>query len=369
MPTAHIKVSTPIKRTPRVTLIEEIFDIPLADESILEWDVDIPIEGIDWAVGIIAGPSGCGKSTIANEIFPGKVVSSYDDWPVDAAIVDKFPNELAASEVAQLLSSVGFSSPPSWFRPYRVLSSGEQFRVTVARALAENPDVAVVDEFTSVVDRTAAKIGSCAAAKITRRKNQRLVAVTCHYDVIPWMQPDWVYQPHLRKFTRRLVQRRPDIKLEVTRTSHESWDLFKKHHYLNQNLNHRGARCFVAYAGGRPAAFTAALPFPHPTSPGWREHRTVCLPDFQGVGIGNALSDYVASLMVATGKPYRSVTAHPGMIRSRQRSYKWRTIRGPRKRKMQTGNPRWSFSVRRTVASFEYCGRPNFVDAEAFGII
>jgi ABC-type ATPase involved in cell division/GNAT superfamily N-acetyltransferase len=369
MPKARIAVSTPIKRTPRVTLIEELFDIPLADNSAVEWDVDIPIEDFEWSVGVIAGPSGCGKSTIANEIFRGSVITSYSDWPKDEAIVEAFPADMTAADVASLLSSVGFSSPPSWFRPYHVLSSGEQFRATAARALAESQNFVVIDEFTSVVDRTAAKIGSCAVAKITRRMKKRLVAVTCHYDVIPWMQPDWVYQPHLRKFTRRLVQRRPSIELEITRTTPESWDLFKKHHYLNQKLNHRGARCFVAYAGNRPAAFAAALPFPHPTSPGWREHRTVCLPDFQGVGIGNALSDYVASLMAATGKPYRSVTAHPGMIWSRQRSYKWRTVRGPYKRRIVTGAPRWDFSVRRTVASFEYRGPVNYDDAKSFGII
>ena len=49
-----------------------------------------------------------------------------------------------------------------------------------------------------------------------------------------------------------------------------------------------------------PAAFTAVLAFPHARRPGWREHRTVCLPDFQGVGIGNAMSELVASLFVAT---------------------------------------------------------------------
>lgn len=45
----------------------------------------------------------------------------------------------------------------------------------------------------------------------------------------------------------------------------------------------------------RPAAFAGVLPFPHPIRPGWREHRLVCLRDFQGVGIGIALSESIAS--------------------------------------------------------------------------
>ena len=80
---------------------------------------------------------------------------------------------------------------------------------------------------------------------------------------------------------------------------------------------------------GQPAAFTAVLSFPHPTKPAWREHRTVCLPDFRGVGIGNAMSEFVASLFVATGKPHVSATSHPAMIRHRGRSPLWRMTRKP----------------------------------------
>ncbi len=88
--------------------------------------------------------------------------------------------------------ALGFSSPPAWLRPFHLLSNGEQFRVTLARALAEMPELAVVDEFTSVVDRTVARIGSGAISRAVRRSGRRLVAVTCHYDVLPWLEPDWV---------------------------------------------------------------------------------------------------------------------------------------------------------------------------------
>ena len=69
------------------------------------------------------------------------------------------------------------------------------------------------------------------------------------------------------------------------RVDQSAWKLFKPHHYLDANL-HRSAKCFVGMVEGQPAAFVAVLPFPHPSRPGWREHRAVCLPDFQGVGIG-----------------------------------------------------------------------------------
>jgi ABC-type Mn2+/Zn2+ transport system ATPase subunit len=90
-----------------------------------------------------------------------------------------------SGEITALLSSVGFSSPPSWLKPFHVLSNGEQFRVTLARILAEAPELAVVDEFTSVVDRTVAQIGSHALAKTVRAGNRCFVAVSAHRNGLP----------------------------------------------------------------------------------------------------------------------------------------------------------------------------------------
>src|SRR5690606_16358303 len=110
----------------------------------------------------------------------------------------------------------GFSSPPAWLRPFHVLSNGEQFRVTMARALAESVGLVVVDEFTSVVDRTVAQIGSAAIAKAVRRRGGRFIAVACHYDIADWLEPDWIYEPHTARFARDRL-RRPDIEIAVRR--------------------------------------------------------------------------------------------------------------------------------------------------------
>src|SRR6185369_4661225 len=114
--------------------------------------------------------------------------------------VDCF-GELPIREIVGLLTAVGLSSPPSWIKPYCVLSGGERFRCDLARALSflplppgegrgegaaemtsnvasphPNPlpkgegteRLVVFDEFTSVVDRTVAKIASAAVAKAIR---------------------------------------------------------------------------------------------------------------------------------------------------------------------------------------------------------
>jgi hypothetical protein len=236
----------------------------------------------------------------------------------------------------------------------------------------------VFDEFTSVVDRTVARIGSAALSKAIRSGAiaKRFVAVTCHYDVIRWLQPDWVLDmsgPSLSRGRVRLILR-PPIPLRFSRTDRSTWKLFERHHYLTGIL-HRSAQCFLARFENRPAAFCAVLPFPHPVRPGWREHRTVCLPDFQGVGIGTALSEFVASLFVAAGKPYFSTTSHPAMIAHRANSPLWKMHRKPKMVSHHSPSSRNTTAMAHTssrgrnTAGFEYVGLGRTKQAIQFGIL
>lgn len=385
MPTIECTRSVAVCRTPRVMQLEGMFDIPPTQRSEVGWSAHLPLEDRDWTIGLIVGPSGCGKTTLARELFGKRIVDRLD-WPADRSLVDAFPPALGIKEITLLLSSVGFSSPPSWLRPFHALSNGEQFRVTIARALAEPTDLVVIDEFTSVVDRTVARIGSSAIAKTIRRRAgshsaegrppQQFVAVSCHYDIIDWLQPDWIYEPAGDAFQWRCerpgqpTQDRPPIGITISRTQRDVWRLFEQHHYLDGNLS-RAARCFLGSIEGRPAAFIAVLSFPHPRRSGWREHRAVCLPDFQGVGVGNAMSEYTAALFVATGKPYYSTTGSPAMIRHRARSPLWRMCRKPSLTKGHGGiaGMRNVSTRQRLTAGFEYIGPARKDEARGFGLL
>jgi len=122
----------------------------------------------------------------------------------------------------------------------------------------------------------------------------------------------------------------------------------------------------------RPAAFTAVIHRPDPGGGYWAEHRTVCLPDFQGIGIGNALSEFVAAMFVATGKRYCSRTSHPAMIRHRARSKRWTMHRG-----VSFGNRHGgkfaafnrSAALHRLTAGFRYIGPANYDAARIFGLV
>lgn len=371
MPCANIVNKTQIERTARVSQLEGLFELPPSKQSELSWNVNLPLEEKPWNIGLIAGASGSGKTTIARNLFNQNIIEGYD-WHKTKSIVDDFPKDMSIKEITLLLSSVGFSSPPAWLRPFHALSNGQQFRVTMARALAENNDLIVLDEFTSVIDRQVAQVGSAAVQKAIRRSNKQFIALSCHYDIIEWLQPDWIYEPETNQFQWRCLWRRPDINLKVQRVDSKAWKLFSQHHYLNHQIN-KSASCFVAFFENEPVAFTSVLSFPHAKRSGWREHRTVCLPDFQGVGIGNAISELIASAYVATNKPYFSVTSNPAMINHRAKSKLWKLKRNMSKavklsKTSNRVNLGSTLATKRLTASFEYIGKPNLELAKGLSL-
>src|SRR5262245_15095715 len=175
-----ITVESPITESPRVAQLRGLFDLPAERTSRVSWTVDLTLDR-PWRIGLITGPSGSGKSTIARRLWPAQLERSARlDWPADRTLIDPFPEGVSIEEITALLSAVGFSSPPAWLRPFAVLSTGQQFRATLARLLAlaevnELPSPVVLDEFTSVVDRTVARIGSAALARTVRSRNLSFV--------------------------------------------------------------------------------------------------------------------------------------------------------------------------------------------------
>lgn len=347
--------------------MEGLFDVPPSQKTGERWDVTLDLPSA-WNVGLIVGPSGSGKTTIARQLWPGALCSGFS-WPEDKSLLDGFPFSMGIKDVVELLCSVGFSSPPSWVHPFRVLSNGEQFRVNIARVLAEQPELAVVDEFTSVVDRTVAQIASAAIQKTVRRRNQKFIAVSCHYDIADWLEPDWVYEPHNNAFySGRYLHQRPKIELTIRRVHSGAWQLFRKHHYLSGDIN-TSARCFAAFIGDVPVALCAWLPIVHHIRGMRRCHRLVTLPDYQGVGIGMATLGYLASVASGAGFAPSITSSHPGIIRSLNASKVWEMTSAP-KRHENDGKARRDKKLSRTtsrgrlVAAFRYVG-PRIARGEA----
>jgi len=341
-----------------------MFDIPPSEVCSLKWNVNVPIEDRDWNVGLIVGPSGSGKSTLARELFRD-ALSGKQEWG-GAAVIDDFAETHGIREISEVCQSVGFNTITAWLRPFNVLSNGEKFRVELARTLLETNGIAVVDEFTSMVDRQVAKIGSHAVQKHVRRKAGKFVAVTCHYDVLDWLQPDWVLEPHSGQFQWRAVQQRPKLNATISPVHHSAWKLFAPFHYLSADLN-KSARCWCLFIDDKPTAFAGMLYRPHPHVDNIMGcSRLVTLPDFQGLGLAPRLIEFVGGVYAAMGKRVRTYPAHPALMRTFDKSPAWRLAQKPLKNMhsrhnsqgVETGimnNGQWRAGDR-PCAVFEYVG-------------
>jgi ABC-type ATPase with predicted acetyltransferase domain len=198
MPSFDIVKEVKPQNTFRVSNIVSNFDLDV--EHIHEhFSGNIDIEGAAWNVGLIVGGSGTGKSTIARECFPDAYATSVYKYNA-AAVIDDMPKGKTIKEIELAFTSVGFASPPSWLKPYDVLSNGEKMRVDLARNILDDKDVIIFDEFTSVVNREVAKTSSYAISKAVRKQNKKFIAVSCHSDVIEWLEPDWIYNTDEKRF-------------------------------------------------------------------------------------------------------------------------------------------------------------------------
>lgn len=360
-----VKEVTP-QKTFRVASVMGTYD--LQTNNISEHfvgDIDLPD---NWQVGLIVGNSGTGKTTIARELFPDSYVTNFEY--THECLLDDMPENASVSEICRALTSVGFSSTPSWLKSYDVLSNGEKMRCDLARAILMPQKLFVFDEFTSVVDRNVAKVGSFAMQKAIRKTDKQFIAVTCHYDVEDWLLPDWVFDTNSMTFRSCEGQKknRPNCRLDIYETKDKDyyWRIFRKYHYLSHSHNN-AARVFVATLNGQLCAFTSILPFPHPIKKGyWKGHRTVVLPDYQGMGIGITLSNFVAQKFVNEGKKVIMTTSNPAMIASLKKSPLWiATHFGRNRNKSMTGKIHnrekgvdGGGSATRITASFEYIGKP-----------
>lgn len=348
MPNFNIIKEVKPKKTFRVSSVIGKFD--LQTEHIKEqFTGSIDLDN-DWQIGIIVGSSGSGKTTIAKELFPDSYITNFKYK--SETILDDMPKEKSVDEITKTFNSVGFSSPPSWLKPYSVLSNGQKMRVDLANGLLQDNDLMVFDEFTSVVDRNIAQIGSYAVQKAIRKTKRKFIAVSCHYDIVDWLLPDWVFNTDSMTFQdlRKQKKNRPKIKFEIFNTRDKTvWGMFAKHHYLSHTHNN-AANVFVAYVNKQMAGFISILHQPHPIARNIRRvHRLVVMPDFQGIGVGLRLLEFIGKKHINEKYRYTITTSAPSLIYYFKKSNNWICRHFGRKLKHGMGN-----SQNRITTSWEY---------------
>ena len=294
--------------------VYEAFDIQNQEETITEVSFDLS-EGknFDWNIGVILGSSGSGKSTILKKMG----ILKEPIFDKEKPLISNF-DWLKPKEASLLLTSMGLSSVPTWLRPFHTLSNGEQYRATLAYLVSSSKDgeVILVDEYTSVVDRDVAKAMSFALQKFVRREGKRIILASCHYDILEWLMPDWTCSPQKGGVLERhdyLRQGRPQIELSVSRVEADTWNIFKKHHYLTEDVA-KSCKFFLFSWQGKPIGFNAVIPQPSGHfKNGVRESRIVVLPDYQGLGLGYKISEFTGAIYKNSGYRYFTKTVHPAL--------------------------------------------------------
>jgi GNAT superfamily N-acetyltransferase len=124
------------------------------------------------------------------------------------------------------------------------------------------------------------------------------------------------------------------------------WQMFRNYHYLNGYLG-AGVRCYTAVYQGKPVAFMAVACV-RMKAKYYRVSRLVVLPDYQGIGVGKRLLNFVAELYVSqTNLPFYILTSNPQIIRGNLAH--WEIVRFGHASKGK-GNTRINKEIRRSLS-------------------
>jgi len=340
--------------------VYEAFDIQNQEET----SVTIPMnlreaKNFDWNIGVILGGSGSGKTTILKKMGDVKKIIFDDKKP----LISNF-DWLEPKEATLVLTSMGLSSVPTWLRPFRTLSNGEQYRATLAYLVssAKDGEVVLLDEYTSVVDRDVAKAMSFALQKYIRRENKRIIVASCHYDILEWLMPDWTCSPQKGGTLERgdyLRQGRPQITLQVSRVESKTWNFFKKHHYLTENVNK--SYIFLLFEWNDKPVCIAVMgrQIGRGVGKAYRDSRIVVYPDYQGMGIGSYISNFLGGISKDYGYRYFTKTIHPALGEYRNKYDKiWNptAFNGKVRNKSNPKNNKYTSIKLRSSYCHEYIG-------------
>jgi energy-coupling factor transporter ATP-binding protein EcfA2 len=286
-------LTSPVATSFRATKAANSLDIDAKKKSEHHFKVQADVKS-EFSIGLIVGASGSGKTTLAKHIWGNDCFKEILD--VSKPVIEQFPETMTYDEIATMLCGVGLTSVPCWIRPAFTLSNGQKARAECALQMSINEEFIVIDEWTSVVDRTVAKVMSHCIQKYARKTNKKIVLLSCHYDVIEWLNPDWVIDANKQEYeNRRLLwrnfRRTEQIEFSIYETNRSTWPFFSQYHYLNEKLA-GGKQFFYGLWCGKNQigflAFTNYVPFrkDRPTKMQLHFNRLVIHPDYCGFGLG-----------------------------------------------------------------------------------
>jgi energy-coupling factor transporter ATP-binding protein EcfA2 len=299
----EVLLESPVSNNFRCKLACDSLDIDINKKNKHHLVINANIDK-DYNIGVIYGASGSGKTTLAKNIFGNEIF----DTPLryDIPIINQFEESYTYEECASMLSGIGLNSVPCWVRPVNTLSNGQKARAEAALLMSLNKDIIVIDEWTSVVDRNVAKAMSHTIQKYARKKNKKIILLSCHYDVIEWLNPDWLIDCNKQEFIERtnpdfFFNERDKIQFNIKAIGNHSWKYFSKYHYLSDKLPGGKNYYFGLFIGDNQIGFQCFSNYV-PQVKGkkliYHSNRTVIHPDYQGFGLGIKLINITSKYMM-----------------------------------------------------------------------
>lgn len=341
----ELTLSSSVAKSFRATKAANSLDIDAEKKSSHHFKVQADIK-TPFNIGVIVGASGSGKTTLAKHIYGEEAFKEILN--PTKPVIDQFPDALSYDECAAMLCGVGLTSVPCWIRPAYTLSNGQKARAECALQMArEDSNVIVIDEWTSVVDRTVAKVMSHCIQKHARKTGKTIVLLSCHYDVLDWLNPDWVIDANKQAYTnRRLLwqefKRKEQLQFDIREADKSTWKYFSRYHYLNEKLA-GGKQLFYGLWDGTNQigflAFTNYVPHRKDRLQKMQLHfnRLVIHPDYCGFGLGihflNKCSKIVADLNYEVCGKFSSAPVFNALKANKS----WRMVDMKRQYKVQTG--------------------------------
>lgn len=299
-----VRLESEIVKSFRCQKAANSLDIDVEKKSVHELKIEADLQS-EYSIGLIVGASGSGKTTLAKQIFGADVFKTHLDE--SKPIIDQLPETMSYEECAQTLAGIGLTSVVCWIRPVYTLSNGQKARAEAALAMTKNDEITVIDEWTSVVDRTVAKVMSHCVQKHARKNKKKIVLLSCHYDVIEWIDPDWIIDCNKQEFIDRRSlhpderKRSEQLTFDLREVDRSTWKYFSKYHYLSEKLpggiiktfglfhgrDQIGFQCFANYVPKRPSDEKMIM----------HSNRTVIHPDYAGLGMGILLINESSKIM------------------------------------------------------------------------
>ena len=366
----NVRLVAPMSTSFRCQKAADSLDINTAEKSVHELRVQADVES-PFSVGLIVGSSGSGKTTLARQIYGANCFD--EDVNRSLPVIEQFPTEMSYDECSAALLGIGLTSVPCWIRPMHTLSNGQQSRAIAALRLHQPGKTVVIDEWTSVVDRTVAKVMSHCVQKHARKTGRQIVLVSCHYDIIDWVNPDWIIDCNKQTFEdRRLLrpERTEKLAFDIRETDSKSWKVFSKYHYLSSALP--GGRCFFygLFHGKDQIGFQCYTSYLPGRSDILYSNRVVIHPDYAGLGLGIRFIDSTAGFLASQGFKIRATFSSIPLYKARMRNPSWRLVSVEQKFKSpamydkenkkysfgRSHNEKNTFRSKVTVFMFEWIG-------------